>query len=142
MSIADMRTMNTASESSLSVGGGVGYNVGIGEFMSVNSHAYLAIGSNMLDTASFEATRLSDMHYAYSFDFESEFSTSADPNTAGHASDVIIGGGVDVRVVEGIAGELSYVFFTSRNVHLILIISVYFVLFLKNSRTQHLGLHE
>ena len=41
----------------------------------------------------------------YSFHFESDFSTSADPDIAGHPSDVIIGGGVDIVVGEATQGK-------------------------------------
>ena len=50
------------------------------------------------------ATRASDSHYQYSFNFEYDFSTSSDPFIAGAASDVIIGGGVDLVVNEAIEG--------------------------------------
>ena len=50
------------------------------------------------------ASRGSDSHYQYSFNFEYDFSTSSDPFIAGAASDVIIGGGVDLVVNEAIEG--------------------------------------
>lgn len=51
------------------------------------------------------ASRASDTHYEYSFYFEYDFSTSSDPAVAGPASDVIIGGGVDIIVIEAIEGD-------------------------------------
>jgi hypothetical protein len=51
------------------------------------------------------STRASNTHYEYSFYFEYDFSTSQDPNIAGHPSDVIIGGGVDLIVNEAIKGK-------------------------------------
>ena len=42
----------------------------------------------------------------YSFYFESDFSTSDDPNIAGHPSDVIIGGGIDISVAEATQGKI------------------------------------
>jgi hypothetical protein len=51
------------------------------------------------------STRASTTHYEYSFYFEYDFSTSEDPNIAGHPSDVIIGGGVDLIVNEAIEGK-------------------------------------
>eukprot|EP00597_Dinobryon_sp_UTEXLB2267_P017827 CAMPEP_0201113518 /NCGR_PEP_ID=MMETSP0812-20130820/77889_1 /ASSEMBLY_ACC=CAM_ASM_000668 /TAXON_ID=98059 /ORGANISM="Dinobryon sp., Strain UTEXLB2267" /LENGTH=77 /DNA_ID=CAMNT_0047377063 /DNA_START=764 /DNA_END=993 /DNA_ORIENTATION=- len=48
------------------------------------------------------STRASSSHYEYSFYFEYDFSTSQDPNIAGHPSDVIVGGGVDLIVNEAI----------------------------------------
>ena len=53
---------------------------------------------------SVSASRASDSHYEYSFNFEYDFSTSSDPFIAGAASDVIIGGGVDLVVNEAIEG--------------------------------------
>jgi hypothetical protein len=56
---------------------------------------------------SVSASRASDSHYEYSFNFEYDFSTSSDPFIAGAASDVIIGGGVDLVVNEAIEGFFS-----------------------------------
>ena len=53
---------------------------------------------------SVSASRASDSHYEYPFNFEYDFSTSSDPFIAGAASDVIIGGGVDLVVNEAIKG--------------------------------------
>ena len=53
---------------------------------------------------SVSASRASNSHYEYSFNFEYDFSTSSDPFVAGSASDVIIGGGVDLVVNEAIEG--------------------------------------
>jgi hypothetical protein len=51
------------------------------------------------------ATRLSDTHYTYSFNFEYDISTSSDPSIAGHASDIIVGGGIDVTLTDdGLVG--------------------------------------
>ena len=52
------------------------------------------------------ASRASNSHYEYSFNFQYDFSTSSDPFIAGSASDVIIGGGVDLVVNEAIEGLL------------------------------------
>jgi hypothetical protein len=54
---------------------------------------------------SFQAERVSHTEYAYTFNFQSTVSTSIDPNIAGHASDIIIGGGVDLVANEAIAGQ-------------------------------------
>ena len=56
-------------------------------------------------TGNISATRTSHMHYKYSLTFEYEFATSTDPNIAGHPSDVIIGGGVDIVYVNAYAGN-------------------------------------
>ena len=65
------------------------------------------------------ASRASETHYEYSFNFEYDFSTSSDPFIAGSASDVIIGGGVDLVVNEAIEGFpillLKYLSFTRRD---------------------------
>jgi hypothetical protein len=53
-------------------------------------------------------SRASNSHYEYSFNFEYDFSTSSDPFIAGSASDVIIGGGVDLVVNEAIEGFIYY----------------------------------
>ena len=50
------------------------------------------------------ATRASESSYLYSFTFNYDFSTSSDPYIAGHPSDVIIGGGVDLIVSEALEG--------------------------------------
>jgi hypothetical protein len=56
------------------------------------------------------ASRASNSHYEYSFNFEYDFSTSSDPFIAGSASDVIIGGGVDLVVNEAIEGFIFKIF--------------------------------
>ena len=53
-------------------------------------------------------SRTSDTHYSYAFTFKYEFSTSDDPYVAGHPSDVIVGGGIDVIVSEALNGNISY----------------------------------
>ena len=50
-------------------------------------------------------SRTSETHYSYMFKFNYDFSTSADPLIAGHPSDVIVGGGIDVIVSETLEGE-------------------------------------
>jgi len=59
------------------------------------------------------STRSSSSHYGTSFYFEYDFSTSQNPNIAGHPSDVIIGGGVDLIVNEAIKGYIfpSFIFY-------------------------------
>jgi hypothetical protein len=74
------------------------------------------VGANVHYGHHFEvsSTRASTSHYEYSFYFEYDFSTSQDPNIAGHPSDVIIGGGVDIIVNEAIKGYfLALLFFIS-----------------------------
>ena len=50
-------------------------------------------------------TRTSTTQYTYAFSFAYDFSTSSNPFIAGHPSDVIIGGGMDVIVSEALEGE-------------------------------------
>ena len=59
-------------------------------------------------TGAVETSRTSSTHYQYSFEFTSTFSTSQSPDDAGHASDIIIGGGVDLIVLEGTKGKYFY----------------------------------
>ncbi len=61
-------------------------------------------------THSSHAQRISHTEYAYTFNFQSTISTSVDPYVAGHASDVIIGGGVDLITNEAIAGKHAHIF--------------------------------
>ena len=49
-------------------------------------------------------TRSSALTYDYGFTFNSEIATSTDPLIAGHPSDVIVGGGVDLVVREALKG--------------------------------------
>ena len=71
------------------------------------------------------ATRESSTHYQYSFEFTSSFSTSQSPDDAGHGSDMIIGGGVDLIVLEGLAGKLFIPFYYIFNIFLIYLIYFY-----------------
>jgi hypothetical protein len=54
---------------------------------------------------SYDVERISHTHYAYTFNFHSTISTSLDPNIAGHASDVIVGGGVNLIANEALIGN-------------------------------------
>ena len=56
-------------------------------------------------THSLVVNRASSLSYEYAFTFSTEIATSTDPLIAGHPSDVIIGGGVDLYVKEGVEGE-------------------------------------
>ena len=53
-------------------------------------------------------SRASDTQYSFAFLFNYDFSTSADPFLAGHPSDVIVGGGMDVIVSEALEGKLIF----------------------------------
>ena len=61
------------------------------------------------------ATRTSDTHYSYAFKFNYDFSTSDGAFIAGHPSDVIVGGGIDIIVSEAIEGEMSKYSFQSHH---------------------------
>lgn len=43
-------------------------------------------------------------NYEYSFTFSYDLSTSTDPAIAGHASDLIMGGGLNIVLIEAIRG--------------------------------------
>ncbi len=74
--------------------------------------AMVLIGGHASVSSGLASSRLSSTHYQYSFEFTSSFSTSSDPNDAGHGSDVIIGGGVDLVVLEGTAGNHPTLYFS------------------------------
>jgi hypothetical protein len=83
------------------------FKLGIGAFAHISSLTKVSalVGGGASITSQLTTTRVSSTHYQYSFEFASSFSTSRSPNDAGHASDLIIGGGVDLVVLEGTAGE-------------------------------------
>lgn len=58
-----------------------------------------------LGTPDVSVTRTSETHYSYTFQFSYDFSTSDGPFSAGHPSDVIVGGGIDVIVSEALEGD-------------------------------------
>jgi hypothetical protein len=71
-------------------------------------HEYAGGGNSRHQIQDVSSSRESRSHYTVSFSFSSDISTSSDPNTAGHASDVIVGGGMDLMFVEGNQGISSY----------------------------------
>jgi hypothetical protein len=64
------------------------------------------------------SSTLSSSGHDFSLSFEYDISTSTDPNLAGHASDIIIGGGIDLIVTEGKMGIHKNIF---TNLHFIII---------------------
>ena len=84
-------------------------------------HVKEAIGFGVLpifsDKASQKAASSTNLKYAtswgssssydYSFTFDYDFSTSTDPTIAGHPSDVIIGGGIDIMVGQATQGRIN-----------------------------------
>ena len=61
------------------------------------------------------ATRTSDTHFSYTFKFRYDFSTSSAANSAGHPSDVIIGGGIDVIASDAVEGKDPYLLHVSKS---------------------------
>jgi hypothetical protein len=110
MSIDDMTT--THLNFALGAGVSVSAAMGMGTWAGVGAGA--DVEQDMLDievevlaktNLAVSTDRVSSTHYEYSFTFTYDFSTSADPNLAGHPSDVIIGGGLDLIVSEAIKGQ-------------------------------------
>jgi hypothetical protein len=112
MSIDDMTTTH------LNFGLGVGMSLGFGNTMGTwagvggGAEITLDIADTEVDilaktNLAVATDRVSSTHYEYTFTFTYDFSTSADPNLAGHPSDVIIGGGLDLIVSEAIKGKQS-----------------------------------
>jgi hypothetical protein len=111
MSIDDMSTSNL--NLALSAGVSMGFKSQLGTWAGVGGGASLDIELadtvyNLVANANVgvQTDRISSSHYEYTFTFAYDFSTSSDPNLAGHPSDVIIGGGLDLIVSEAIKGEL------------------------------------
>ena len=69
----------------------------------IEGSALATTTSSYSSDTSFE--RLSSSEYGYSITFAYDISTSENPNIAGHASDVIVGGGIDIIVTEGFEGK-------------------------------------
>ncbi len=84
---------------------GPGFKTESGFGLMIGMEGKLIFGGGHQSVSSITAERVSSSHYEYSFTFEYDFSTSSDANLAGHASDVIIGGGVDLVVSEGVKGN-------------------------------------
>ena len=76
------------------------------------------------------ATRESDTHYRYSFNFEYDLSTSSNPYLAGHASDIIVGGGLSILIADNtFQGKEDYCFTYYLSQHNTL--TIYLIFFLK-----------
>ena len=85
----------------LGVGNAEGYSP-FGDLVFKDENIYAGVSATI--TGAVETSRTSSTHYQYSFEFTSTFSTSQSPDDAGHASDIIVGGGVDLVVLEGTKG--------------------------------------
>jgi hypothetical protein len=109
MSIDDMTTahMNAALAGGLSIEFGTSVSTWVG--VGGGAELTMEVTDSNIDilakaNLAVSTDRISSSHYEYSFTFAYDFSTSADPNLAGHPSDVIIGGGLDLIVSEAIKG--------------------------------------
>ena len=106
ISIDDMVTSDTAitSYEKTTLGANAEFAIGFGFstwFQAENTDNYE--DSQVLKYSSvYGSTSTHD----YSFSFQSDFGTSTDPTIAGHPSDVIIGGGVDIIVGEATQGKM------------------------------------
>jgi hypothetical protein len=109
MSIENMHSYDGSFGLDWSLTGGVsgrsetmiGLGVGI---VTPLAGAHATVGGGGGKSQSVSTSRSSSMSYDYSVSFDYSFSTSTDPFTAGHASDIIVGGGVDLIVSKAIAG--------------------------------------
>ena len=82
---------------------------GYSAVVAVGVHATVGGGGSKQQSVS--TSRNSSTSYEYSITFDYEFSTSSDPFTAGHASDIIVGGGVDLVVSQAIQGLIVYTYY-------------------------------
>lgn len=80
--------------------------LGIGSAESLGHEGSNLGAKGSLIAPDITATRISETHYSYAFKFSYDFSTSDDPYIAGHPSDIIVGGGIDVIVSEALEGTL------------------------------------
>jgi hypothetical protein len=69
---------------------------------------HATVGGGQSKQQSVSTSRDTSTSYEYSITFDYEFSTSSDPFTAGHASDIIVGGGVDLVVSQAIQGFIIF----------------------------------
>ena len=81
--------------------------LGIGVSIDEANEKFTGSTKGSLIAPDVNVTRTSDTHYSYAFTFAYDFSTSAGTLIAGHPSDVIIGGGIDVIVSEAIEGDIQ-----------------------------------
>lgn len=114
MSIDGMSTYSGANELGISVNAGADVEMstaiaplGIGIDFKV-ADIKLAIGAKLDSVKLANVERTSSAAYTYSMQFDYEFKTSEDPNIAGHPSDMIVGGGVDIIVSQAIEGKTLF----------------------------------
>ena len=106
LSIDGMQTFDTSLISNQLSATGKKVEKGFGWFKDSDAvDTQLITGTNSDQILKIANSYGSSSQYDYSFTFQSDFSTSLNPNIAGHPSDVIIGGGVDIAVVEATQGK-------------------------------------
>ena len=107
MSLEGMYAFDHGQSWDFNLGGGIFYENQIPlAGIKLSEIESILIGGRADTSSTLTTTRESSTNYQYSFDFTSSFSTSQSPDDAGHGSDMIIGGGVDLIVLEGLAGKL------------------------------------
>ena len=87
-------------------------SAGVGvEVTLAGPNAQALFGLNIESQSIFNFARQSDTHYLFELNFQYDFSTSSDPNLAGHASDVIVGGGLDIIASNALEGSVKSCFY-------------------------------
>ena len=115
IAISGMKTFETQiqanSETSINLGTSATLDLapaGLGESTELFKDANVVGIKATLIAPDVTVTRTSDTHYSYAFKFSYDFSTSGGAFSAGHPSDVIVGGGIDVIVSEALEGIYCY----------------------------------
>jgi len=113
MSISKMQTSDTTFSFNVHAEGGIENQqdmaaspLGVGPVAKAQESKVETV-SDMTTTLAPSSSTTSSNSYTYTMTFNIEFSTSDDPFSAGHASDVIIGGGVDLFVTEALEVYLN-----------------------------------
>ena len=111
MSVDQLETFGHFASNTDGFGGGLKENEmnieaplggGVAETGTTDSDGYEDLTKH---TQTISYARGSDSHYTVTIAFSYDISTSQDPKIAGHLSDVIVGGGVDLIVSEAIQGN-------------------------------------
>lgn len=125
MSIEGLETASSAN--TVSYGTGYGASASVNGWMGVGAGVMWELFSTTTEATVDQAVhfeksteRLDSDSYALSFTFQYDFATSLDPFIAGHPSDVIVGGGVDLIVSEALVGKLPHL------LHLLLCLTMLF----------------
>ena len=111
ISIEGIRTFEESSTTEFDGGIGVKGDVkeevapgGVGEAHTIAAYKDVVISGFTYTGPQVESARKSSTEYEYTVSFEYDISTSEDPFIAGHPSDVIVGGGIDLFVKEATEG--------------------------------------